>query len=251
MRSLEKIIDHFIQKLIKELPIDTKVIRNNTELHLTYNKHNCSIDFYQKKAACSFNGSKIPIDLLITKPNKLIAIIQAKLQYNRVVYARTCQVRRIDKKSCNEFLDAYHLMSSTNSAYCYGLFDSGELVAVASFSKGRKMDRLKEYQRSYELIRTCSKEGIRVSGGISKLLTVFVKEMKPGDIMTYIDKQFGEGNSYYNCGFKKHSETEPQSFLINKKTFERNYLKESEFDTDSFYLSQNCGNIKLVYTIEN
>ena len=251
MIAAESIIDPFIKKLTKELPLKTKVVQHKNELHLSYNEHHCDISFYTTIPNCSFKGLTIAVDLLHTKTDKLISIIQAKLHYNRTVYARQCIARRITKNISNSFLDQYHLMSSTNSAFNYGLFDSGELVAVASFSKGRKMDRLKENQRSYEMIRFCSKEGISVSGGLSKLLNAFIKEVEPGDIMTYIDKQFGEGRSYYACGFKKHSETQSQQFLINKRTFERTYFRDTSFDDNAFYLTENCGNIKLIYTLED
>ena len=68
--------------------------------------------------------------------------------------------------------------------------------------------------------------------------------------MTYIDKQFSNGDSFIKAGFVKHSETAPLFFLVNKKTYERISLKnENEtFDKKLFYRTQNLGNIKLVYT---
>lgn len=252
MRSSEKIIDHFIQKLIKELPNQTKHVLKDHHLELTYLQHHCSIQFFKEKPELhSSINYYIPIDLLVTKQNKLIAMIQSKLHYTRTVYARNCTIRRIDTTLATNFLNAYHLMNYAKSAFHYGLFDSGELVAVASFSKGRKMNRLKEDQRSFELVRFCCKEGISVSGGLSKLLTFFIEEKQPGDIMTYIDKQFSVGRSYTTCGFKKHSETPVQKFMINKKTFERNYYTNETIDTTEYYLAENCGNIKLIYTIAN
>lgn len=252
MRSSEKIIDQFIQKLIKELPKQTKCERNDHRLGLSYLQHHCNIQFFkQKPEANSQVNYFFPIDLLVTKQTKLIAMIQSKLHYTRTVYARNCTIRRIETSLASEFLNAYHLMNYAKSAFHYGLFDSGELVAVATFSKGRKMNRLNEDQRSFELVRFCCKDGISVSGGLSKLLTFFIEEKHPGDIMTYIDKQFSIGRSYITCGFKKHGETPAQKFIVNKNTFERNYFKDEAFDSKLFYLTENCGNIKLVQTIAN
>ncbi len=108
------------------------------------------------------------------------------------------------------------------------------------------MNRLPEGKQSFELIRFCCKSGITITGGLSKLMKHFFEEKKAGDIMTYVDKQFSNGDSFAKAGFKKHSETPPLSFLVNKKTFERIAFKE-DFDEKQFYKTQNAGNIKMIY----
>lgn len=250
MRSEEKIIEHFIQNLIKELPRDTKKQRTDQKLQLSYNQHKCNIHFFKEKPLANFLGIQIAQHLLVHQQQKLVAMIQSKLHYTRKVFAKNCLVRRIESKTGIEFIDHYHLMGSTKSAFYYGLYDTGELVAVAAFSKGRKMNRLEKDQRSYELVRFCTKEGITVTGGLTKLLKCFIEEKDPGDIMTYIDKQFGEGASYLKCGFKEHSETKPHQFLVRKNSLEYTYHKGTEFNVKEFYISQNLGNIKLVRAIE-
>lgn len=250
MRSPEKIIDHFIKALIKELPRDTKTKQEDQQILLTYQHHKCSIHFFKETPFDKFKGLQLPIDLLVTKKNKLISIIQSKLHYTRKVYGRQCIARRIEAIVAEKFLNEYHLMSFASSAFHYGLFDSAELIAVASFSKGRKMNRLQEHQRSFELVRFCCKEGITVTGGLTKLLKCFVDEKDPGDIMTYVDKQLSEGASYIKCGYKLHSETKKQEFLVNASTFERSYYKGEKFDPKKFYISENLGNLKLVYTLD-
>jgi hypothetical protein len=153
----------------------------------------------------------------------------------------------------NDFLDRYHLMNSTQSAFNYGLFHKDDLLAIASFSKGRKMNRLQTDERSFELIRFCSKSGITVAGGLTRLVKTFYLDRNAGDIMTYVDKQFSDGSSFVRAGFKKHSETPPNFFLINKKTFERIPMKNrnATFNKTEFYLTQNLGNIKLIYDLKN
>lgn len=111
------------------------------------------------------------------------------------------------------------------------------------------MNRLPEGKQSFELIRFCCKSGITVTGGLSKLMSNFYIEKNAGDIMTYVDKQFSNGDSFIKAGFKIHSETPPLNFLINKKTFERIPLAENKiFDKKIFYSTQNSGNLKLIYT---
>lgn len=250
MRSPEKIIDHFIKALIKELPRDTNTKQEDQQILLTYQHHKCIIRFFKETPLLKFNGMQLPIDLLVSKKDKLISIIQSKLHYTRKVYGRQCVARRIEAVVAENFLNEYHLMSFASSAFHYGLFDSAELIAVASFSKGRKMNRLKEHQRSFELVRFCCKDGITVTGGLTKLLKCFADEKTPGDIMTYVDKQLSEGASYLKCGFKLHSETKKQEFLVDKSTFKRNYYKGDKFDSKKFYVAENLGNLKLVYTFD-
>jgi len=218
-----------------------------------------------KMISCSFKGEEIvcssgkksisffpPLDLLVTAPEKLAAIVQSRLSLNKKVFARNCEVKRIDKTLAGEFLDKYHLMNSTVSAFNYGLFLKDELLAVASFSKGRKMNRLPQNKRSFELIRFCTKEGVTVTGGLTRLLKTFCREKDAGDIMTYIDKQFSPGQSFIKAGFVKHSETSPHFSLVNKQTFERVPLKnENEvIDEKLFYRLKNEGNLKLVFTCD-
>lgn len=192
----------------------------------------------------------IAVDYLVTAPEKIAAMVLSKLKLNKSVFARNCELKKLDKKTAEQFAECYHLMGTTQSAYNLGLYFNNELLAMASFSKGRKMNRLKENKRSFELIRFCCKRGVSVTGGLTKLIKNFVLEKHAGDIMTYIDKQWGAGESFLKVGFKPHSETGPHYFLINRNTCERHTLKHAteKFDTTKFYLTQNLGNLKLVYT---
>jgi hypothetical protein len=191
----------------------------------------------------------LDLDQAITQPQKMAALIRSKLGLNKTVFARQCGIQKIDKPMATQFLDQYHLLNSTQSAYNFGLFFNQELIAVASFSKGRKMDRLPEDRRSFELIRFCCKAGITVTGGLTKLVKNFAIEKNAGDIMTYVDKQLSDGRSFMRAGFKKLGESQPVGFLIDKSSFERHYYTGGSFDQKRFYLAHNFGNLKLVYTL--
>lgn len=195
-------------------------------------------------------GPVLSLDLPVREPEKTAAMLRTKLGLNTRVFARNCEVKKLDKQTATGFLDRYHLMNATQSGFNYGLFHKQELVAVASFSKGRKMNRLEEHQRSFELIRFCCKNGITVTGGLSKLLKNFCREKKAGDVMTYVDKQFSDGKAFLTAGFKMHSETPPIYFLVNRKSFERIAVKNSlaTFDKKEFYAGQTAGNLKMIYT---
>jgi hypothetical protein len=188
------------------------------------------------------------MDYVITRAVKIASIILSKLNLNKTIFARNCSVQKIDKTTANEFFNSWHFFDSTSSAYNYGLFHKNELIGAASFSKGRKMNRLQSGSQSFELIRFCCKSGVTVTGGLSKLMSHFCEDKKAGDIMTYIDKQFSNGDSFIKAGFVKHTETPPLYFLVNKKTYERISLKNGNetFDKKLFFKVQNLGNIKMI-----
>lgn len=195
------------------------------------------------------NELSVPKDYIITRQEKVLSIILSKLNLNKTIFARNCKVEILTKQIAEDFFNEFHFFGSTTSAYNYGLFYKDELIGAASFSKGRKMNRLPEGKQSFELIRFCCKSGITITGGLSKLMKHFYEEKKAGDIMTYVDKQFSNGDSFAKAGFKKHSDTPSLYFLVNKKTFERSLLKDKEesFDEKLFYRTQNSGNIKMIY----
>ena len=197
----------------------------------------------------SHKHSVIHLDQLINTPEKVAALILSRLKLNKTIYARSCTIKKVEKKTTEIFLERYHLLGSTQSATNLGLYLHDELLALASFSKGRKMNRLQDHKRSFELIRFCCKPGITVTGGLSRLIKAFCEEKKAGDIMTYIDKQISDGKSFIKAGFKKHSETEPNYFLVDRLTYQRRSANKDEtFDPDTFYLTHNTGSIKLIYT---
>ena len=220
---------------------------------LTFTANNESITFFLAGETFDFtrvkNAPVIPLDYLLNGPKKITAIVLSKLSLNTKIFARLCEVKKTDKKTAEAFFETWHLMGATQSAYNLGLFYDSELVAAASFSKGRKMDRLPGDKRSFELIRFCCKSGITVTGGLTKLLKAFFIEKSAGDIMSYVDKQLSDGRSFISAGFKDYGETPPNYFLVNKATHERTLLKDEDlsFDKKQFYLAQNSGNIKLVY----
>jgi len=191
----------------------------------------------------------LPEDYLMRYPQKLLAICKSRLGLNKIIFARNCTVKKISKPIAEAFLNDYHILNSTQNGHNLGLFHKNELVAMASFSKGRKMRRLSEDQRSYELIRFCCKSGVSVAGGLSKLVKNFCREKNAGDVMTYVDKQFSDGTTFIRAGFVKHSETPPTSARVNKHTYERSpHSKDEKFDPEKYYLVHNKGNIKLLYT---
>jgi Zn finger protein HypA/HybF involved in hydrogenase expression len=116
-------------------------------------------------------------------------------------YARKCALGRVDRKDARAFLEARHMQGAgTALNRVYGLWDGADLVAVASFGKGRFNND------GWELLRYCSKG--RVLGGLSRLVKAFRRE-HVGDIVSYADLRWGDGESYGKAGFQLEKITSP------------------------------------------
>jgi hypothetical protein len=238
-----------LQKELEKNSVKARIANDRVTFNTTEKQHVYRISEEGSDFSNLEKEAILPLDYLVKEPKKTAAAILTKLGINRRIYARECVLVKTDKTEATTFLNTFHLMNATQSAFNYGLYYKNELVALASFSKGRKMNRLSADQRSFELIRFCCKAGITVTGGLTKLIRNFCEEKKAGDIMTYVDKQWSDGSAFVKAGFKKHSETGPNYFLIDRKNFERKPVRDEEsFNQDRFYKTQNLGNIKLVYT---
>ncbi len=142
--------------------------------------------------------------------------MEEKTSYHHI-FARNCCVRRIARPVAEDFLDRYHPLKYTNCRYKYGIYISrqghehlpeGTLVAVATFSGPRKWDKEGHLVRSYEWVRYFTLPGTRVAGGMGKALQTFLDEVRPDDIMTYVDADVSEGQSYKLLGFREEGEKE-------------------------------------------
>jgi hypothetical protein len=145
------------------------------------------------------------------------------------VYARQTIVRRIANAMAQTFLIQNHHGGATKARYSYGLFctkqnhnhdntkkqnENEELVAVATFSNRRHFYRNGHKFRSHELIRYCSKRDGFVVGGISKLVSRFIQEQSPDDIVTLVDYDWGTTGSWHSIGFRTCAVLPPRIMVV-------------------------------------
>lgn len=158
------------------------------------------------------------------------------------IYARKTKAKRIDAGTAIPFLEEHHLWSATKARYYYGLFlpvsnsknkggyqskeeEEGVLVAVATFSTKRKIQRGQQVTRSHELIRFCSRADSTVIGGITKLLRTFITEQSPvDDIITVVDRDWGPGDGWHSIGFETLHVSAPLLMVVGKKDGVRRHL---------------------------
>lgn len=186
---------------------------------------------------------------LHTAEEKIRLRIASLFHHGKSYFARQTVAARIDKKVTLEFQEEHHINMAIPGKYRYGLFEQGELVSIAVFSGGRKMLDKPEDYRSFELIRFCHHSGVRVVGGLSKLIKSFIADFAPGDIVTYVDKDWSQDSSLQTIGFTPVGELAPQ-YMLFKEGKKAAVLKELPTTDDaiideSSYVKQNAGSIKM------
>jgi G:T-mismatch repair DNA endonuclease (very short patch repair protein) len=120
------------------------------------------------------------------------SLILGKLNKHEKIFARKCELQNLDPKQCQKFLDENHLQGkgSWNLKMCIGLVHEGDLVMALSIASHHR-------DKDTNVInRICSKKGITVIGGMSKLLTKV-----PQPIATWSDNLYSDGDAYKNLGF--------------------------------------------------
>lgn len=183
----------------------------------------------------------------------------AHLELFSQAFARNCEVRKIDKIQAKTFLNENHSYGYAACRYCYGLFQkratghnesqrTGKLLAVATFSNARTWMKGEQVIRSYEWTRYASLPDLRINGGMGKVLKMFIKEVRPDDIMSYADLEWSEGNVYRALGFKTETDKKAVDFIIDRQTWERVPIRsgraESCIRTDNLYF-RNFGSKKF------
>ena len=199
--------------------------------------------------------------------------ILAHLEIFFPIYARNCEVRKIDKNTAADFLSKTHSYGHATCRYCYGLFlkrhtghiaamlgndfplqqtdqaETGSLVSVASFSNARKWTKGDKLIRSYEWTRYASLPHLRVIGGMGRLLKAFIKDVQPDDIMSYADLEWSEGKVYEQLGFTFEGYKDPVCFRIDTENWSRNALRgqesvKSSSEQNQLRFFQNFGSAK-------
>lgn len=174
-------------------------------------------------------------DLWLTKQPIVKSRIAALLGISERIPARLTQVRRLDRPTTLTFLQENHLQDAVLPKFKYGLFlpkkhyrvlqnppETDEfLVAVAAFARPRHFVRGELPYHSYELVRFANLLNTTVVGGLDKLLSHFIKQHQPDDLMTYADLDWSDGQSYRKLGFEAISDTPPQLFRVDPVSMER------------------------------
>lgn len=194
---------------------------------------NCAIIFHsitdnEEKVELNHVDKSIKIvhlweDQWVFHNEKIRSKIKSLIGITKRIHGRETTLVKIDNKQLTDFLNKNHLNVPIKAKYKYGLLKDEELVAVMSFSKGRQIERKKTIFHSFELLRFCNQLNTTVVGGFSKLLHHFIKIHNPDDVMTYIDNDWSDGQSFLALGFEISEKMPALEFWLNIKTGEREY----------------------------
>ena len=110
------------------------------------------------------NEWKLKQDIVKSRLKNLLGV------YDKVIYARKCEVREVPSKESILFQEDNHLQGAVNAKVNLGLYFNGELISLMTFGKCR-FDKKHEW----EMLRFCSKLGYHIVGGAGKLLKHFEK----------------------------------------------------------------------------
>lgn len=149
------------------------------------------------------------------KRNILENIIKSKLNLNRKIYARKCEIIEIETCNKNLFLNQYHLQGEDKSSIKLALTYNNDLVATMTFAKSRFNKKYK-----WELTRYCVKGGLSVLGGFSKLLKTFTSQYE-SSIISYADRRYSNGNVYLKNGFTLTHTNTPSYYYVDKNFLRR------------------------------
>lgn len=247
MNDHKQIVLEFIQKICQRIPLNFTVLVN--EKTIVLQSENFHVVFYYPQPVRLSNDPirktiHIDYDVVVSSSEKLAARLESIFGFGNRIYARDTVVVRIDKRVSMEFQEDHHLQSALPGKYRYGLYYKGDLVSIAVFSGGRKMDDMPLDYRSFELLRFCHKRPYIVVGGLSKLIKAFSKDFHPGDIMTYADLDWCQDSSLEKIGFQPIQATSPQLILVKKgiRVFGKNLAAD---DLERDYWVENKGSLKL------
>jgi len=167
-----------------------------------------------------------------------VSVIKDKLNKNNKLGARKTQVELVSSSDAREFEEINHLQGKGQARVNLGLYYNNELVSLMTFSKGRNSISAKA---DYELIRFCSKKGLTVQGGASKLFKYFVRNYNPKNITSFANRRWSNGNLYYKLGFELSHLSPPNYFYFlpkdrvfySRNKFQKHKLKHFKNYSDS------------------
>lgn len=179
-----------------------------------------------------------------TKFDVVCSIISNRLGKSIKLNGRQCKVALVDHNTSAQFLNQNHLHGNCNCKINLGLYFKEELVMIATFGKSRFTGH------DWELIRMCPKLNTSIRGGLTKLIAHFRKNYT-GSLVSYCNRDIGNGKGYSASGFQYVGNTLPGYFwtdgnvIMSRHTTQKKRLQSwlVPFDPDKTEKDNmlNCG----------
>jgi hypothetical protein len=227
-------IDIFIPDL--KLGFECNGLWWHSEIYRDKNYHKNKIDFFKSKGIEIVHiwedDWKFKKEIVKSRILSKLGILPEK------IYARNCQIKYVKNKELKVFLNQNHIQGWCVSKINIGLFYNNEIVSVGTFGHLRKNLGQKSINDNFELLRFCNKNNINIPGSFSKIMSHFIKEIKPTKLISYCDMSYNSGKSYLLQGFTLQKETAPNYWYfhkdigvrINRWNFRKDKLIKEGFD---------------------
>lgn len=149
---------------------------------------------------------------------KIKHILNSTKEFKKSIYARNCEIKLIDSKTKNLFLNNNHIQGEDKSDIHLGAFFKDELVSVMTFGSKRNMTSIKS--DGFELRRFASNIDYLVVGIFSKFIAYFKRNYNPKYIFTFLDLRWNPSSSdnvYEKNGFLMTELIKPDYTYYNSK----------------------------------
>lgn len=149
---------------------------------------------------------------------KIKHILNSKKECKKSIYARNCEIKIIDSKTKNIFLNNNHIQGEDKSDIHLGAFFENELVSVMTFGSKRNMTSINS--DGFELRRFASNIDYVVVGIFSKFIAHFKRNYNAKYIFTFLDLRWNpnsKDNVYEKNGFLMTELIKPDYTYYNSK----------------------------------
>jgi hypothetical protein len=146
-----------------------------------------------------------------------ILLYRFKLIQNKI-FARNCDIRVVNPKDKDDFLNFNHIQGKCKSFINIGLYYNNELVSIMCFNHQNS-----NINKDIELVRFCNKKYTIVTGSASKLFNFFINtNTNINKIISFADLSNFQGNIYNLLNFKKGYITKPNYWwVVDRKRYHR------------------------------
>ena len=277
--SFEREIKEILEKEYNyEIIMNDRSLIYPYEIDMLFPEHNLAVEFdglywhsfiedkyyhLRKTNLCEEKGYKllhIFEDEYIFRKNIVLEKLRYELGINnnkQKIYARNCEVKEINSKIKNEFLENNHIQGSDRSKVKIGAYYKDKLVSVMTFSKSNISRSFYQEEGVWELSRFATDVNFVIPGVASKLLEYFKNNYEWKEIFTYADKRWSNGNLYEKIGFNFSHETKPNYwYVVGNSRKHRFNLRKGKNDpkdipehiirqSQGYRMIWDCGNIKF------
>lgn len=194
------------------------------------------MEYYKSKQYTTlfFREDEILTNLEIVK-----SIIYNRLNLSSKIYARKCQIKKVTKKEASEFLRKNHLMGN-GQGDCYGLYYNDILYSIIQIINKKT---------TIEISRFCHTINHLVIGGLGKLIN-YIKNIIPNkNIISFVDKRYGTGESLKKLGFISSACRISFKWTKDIKSYHRMKFPGNTGYAHNFAKIWDCGQEKFILTV--